>query len=93
MIARAFIRETEILIFDEGTSFLDMEVSSSIFNTIEEMKKDRTIIIVSHRLQALKNADIIYFIEDGQVKESGTYLELVAKEGGFFDTLSKEISS
>ena len=90
MIARAFIRQTEILIFDEATSFLDVEVSSYIFNTLEKMKNSRTIVIVSHRLQALKNANVIYFIEDGKVKESGTYNELVAKKGEFFNVLSKE---
>ena len=75
-IARALYNNPEILIFDEATSSLDNETESDFMNAIDVLKKQKTIIIVAHRYTTLKNCDIIYNLENGTIKNSGTYSDL-----------------
>jgi ABC-type multidrug transport system fused ATPase/permease subunit len=75
-IARALYNNPEILIFDEATSSLDNETESDFMNAIDVLKKQKTIIIVAHRYTTLKNCDIIYNLENGIIKNSGTYSDL-----------------
>lgn len=74
--ARCFLKNTEILIFDEATSSLDEKNQGFIQDSIELLKKGRTAIIIAHRLSTVKNADIIYMIEGGRIIASGTHEEL-----------------
>jgi ATP-binding cassette, subfamily B, bacterial MsbA len=87
MIARAFIRKTQLVVFDEATSFLDLNSSNSISKSLQELKKQRTLIIVTHRLETLKNVDLIYYLKNGKIIESGNFDELVAKKGEFYKAL------
>jgi ABC-type multidrug transport system fused ATPase/permease subunit len=77
-IARALYNNPEILIMDEATSSLDNTTENLLVKALEELKGDRTIIIIAHRLSTVKNCDQLYFMKDGSIKESGTYEELLS---------------
>ncbi|GEK35383.1 ABC transporter ATP-binding protein [Kurthia sibirica] len=82
-IARAFIRNPEILILDDSLSAVDAKTESTIIHNIQEHRKGRTTIIVTHRLSAITHADQIIVIENGVITERGTHEELI-KEGGWY---------
>lgn len=75
-IARALLKQTKIILFDESTSSLDNFAQSHIQKSIENMKGQHTIVIVAHRLSTIKNVDKIYFLENGEIIGSGTFNEL-----------------
>lgn len=76
-IARAIYHEPQVLILDEATSALDGVTESTIIQAIHNLSHKKTIIMISHRLTTLKDCDIIYMIEHGKIKASGTYNELI----------------
>ncbi|MGE5612831.1 MAG: ABC transporter ATP-binding protein [Bacillota bacterium] len=80
-IARAVLRNTPILILDEATAAVDVETESRIQQAIQELAKDRTIIVVAHRLSTIKRADTILVIHEGRIVESGNHSELLAHNG------------
>ena len=75
-IARALLKGSKIILFDESTSSLDNFAQSKIQESIESMKGQHTIVIVAHRLSTIKNVDKIYFLEEGKIADSGTFDEL-----------------
>ena len=83
-IARAFVRNPKILILDEATSALDTVSEKKIQDSVERLVKDRTTLIVAHRLSTIRNADKIAVIGDGGMLEFGTYDELMEKRGDFY---------
>lgn len=83
-IARAFIRDPKILILDEATSALDSISEEKIRIATDNLIRNRTTLIVAHRLSTIKNADYIAVIGDGGMKEIGTYDELMEKKGEFY---------
>ncbi len=85
-IARVFLKNPPILIFDEATSALDTESEQLIQDAMERLCKNRTTIIIAHRLSTVKHADTIFVLRDGNVVESGTHKELTALEG-YYHTL------
>ena len=82
-IARIFLKNPSILILDEATSALDNTTEMLIQNALDELCKGRTTIVVAHRLSTIRNANKIYVISDGEIKESGTHDELIAKNGAY----------
>lgn len=76
-IARALYHEPEILVMDEATSALDNITEKLITNAIESLKGERTLIMIAHRLTTVKNCDTLYFMEDGEIIEEGSYDDLV----------------
>lgn len=90
-IARAFIREPKLLILDEATSALDTISEKKIQESVDRLVKDRTTIIVAHRLSTIRNADKIAVIGDGDVLEYGTYDELMEKQGEFYKLRALQI--
>ena len=76
-IARAFIRKTEIILFDEATSALDNETQEHIQNAINNLQKDKTILIIAHRLSTVINADRIMVVDGGKIVGEGTHKELL----------------
>ncbi|MGN0165732.1 MAG: ABC transporter ATP-binding protein [Lachnospiraceae bacterium] len=83
-IARAFVRNPKILILDEATSALDSISEKKIQNAISNLVKDRTTLIVAHRLSTIKDADKIAVIGQGGLREFGNYEELMEKKGEFY---------
>ncbi|MEP0367810.1 MAG: ABC transporter transmembrane domain-containing protein [Cyclobacteriaceae bacterium] len=82
-IARAILKDPSILILDEATSSLDAESEHLVQKALGELMKERTTLIIAHRLATIKSADIIYVLENGQVKESGTHSQLIDQGGAY----------
>ncbi|MGX6616405.1 SAV1866 family putative multidrug efflux ABC transporter [Staphylococcus aureus] len=82
-IARIFLNNPPILILDEATSALDLESESIIQEALDVLSKDRTTLIVAHRLSTITHADKIVVIENGHIVEKGTHRELIAKQGAY----------
>jgi ATP-binding cassette subfamily B protein len=78
-LARAFLGKSQILVLDEPTSSLDPSAEEAVFKKFRELAKDRTSIIISHRLSTVKTSDQIYFLKNGRITESGTHEELIKK--------------
>ncbi|MDD7587786.1 ABC transporter ATP-binding protein [Bullifex porci] len=82
-IARVFLKNPPILIFDEATSSLDTESEALIQDAFNNISKGKTSIVIAHRLSTIADCDKIFVIEKGSVKEAGTHQELLAKNGAY----------
>jgi ATP-binding cassette subfamily B protein/subfamily B ATP-binding cassette protein MsbA len=91
-IARAFFRDAPVLILDEPTSALDIETEHILLESIYPARRDRTTIIIAHRLSTIRGADRIVLLEEGEVIESGTHIELVAHRGRYFRLHQQSLS-
>lgn len=80
-IARAFLKNAPILILDEATAFADPDNERLVQQAFENLSRDKTVIMIAHRLSTVTNADQIYVLKDGKIAESGTHDALVAKDG------------
>ena len=88
-IARAILKDPSILILDEATSALDSESEKLVQGALDELMKNRTTIIIAHRLATIRNVDTIYVLKDGAITESGSHDELILKEEGIYANLVK----
>lgn len=85
-LARAFLKSAPILLLDEATSALDAVTEASISKSLEKLSKGRTTIVVAHKLSSIKDADIIFVMDDGELVEKGTHNELM-KLGKQYSTM------
>ena len=83
VIARAVLKNSPIIILDEATAFADPDNEVKVQKAFSSLAKNKTVIMIAHRLSTVENADCIYVIADGQVKESGSFGELIEKNGLF----------
>ena len=88
-IARAFLKNAPILILDEATAFADPDNERKVQLAFENLSKDKTVIMIAHRLSIITNADHIYVLKDGRIAESGTHETLLA-ENGIYTHMWKE---
>jgi ATP-binding cassette, subfamily B, bacterial len=88
-IARAILKNPKILILDEATSSLDAESEKLVQEALDELMKNRTTIIIAHRLATIRKVDKIYVIKDGKVAEAGTHEELSLLHKGIYNNLVK----
>lgn len=88
-IARALVRNPEVIILDEATSALDNKSERHVQKAMRNLMKDRTTFIVAHRLSTIQDAERIVFIEDGKIIEEGTYDELLRMKGKFFELANR----
>lgn len=86
-IARALITNPKILIFDEATSALDVESEQIIQQNLKKIAENRTVLIIAHRLTTIRDADCIFALEDGELREMGTIADLLSQADGIFKTL------
>ncbi|EGR0082706.1 ABC transporter ATP-binding protein [Vibrio vulnificus] len=91
-IARMVLSDPQFVILDEATSALDTATEAALHRALNEYLKGKTTLIVAHRLSAVKQADLIYVLEDGQVTQSGTHTELVEQDG-LYQTLYGSVQS
>ncbi len=84
-LARALLYDASVYIFDEATSNIDIESEEIILNIIYSLSKEKTVIYISHRLPAIKNADCIYVMDKGKIIESGEHIKLHAKKGLYYE--------
>ena len=84
-IARAIMQNPKILILDEATAAMDTATERSIQQSLQQLKEGRTTIAIAHRLSTLRDADMLAVIEEGELKEFGTFRELLKKRGAFYE--------
>ncbi|MBR6273866.1 MAG: ATP-binding cassette domain-containing protein, partial [Lachnospiraceae bacterium] len=93
-IARAVLKDAPILILDEATAFADPDNETRVQAAFEELSKNKTLIMIAHRLSTVMNADRIFVMDDGKCVESGNHEELMKKNGLYrrmFDEYTKSI--
>lgn len=88
-IARAILKDPAILLLDEATSSLDAESEKVVQDALNVLMEGRTSIIIAHRLSTIRDVDKIYVLEDGEIVEAGTHLELSMRENGPYNNLAK----
>ncbi|SQB97864.1 ABC transporter [Clostridium paraputrificum] len=88
--ARAILSDREILILDEATSNIDVESEEMIWNSVEKLRNNKTLIVISHRLANVKNADRIYLLDKGNLVEEGNHEELMNKKNKYFNLVSMQ---
>ena len=91
-LARAIIKNPEILLFDDCLSAVDTETEEAILNNLQEICKDKTTIIVSHRVSSAKNADRIIILDEGKILEQGSHNQLINLEGYYAALYAKQLS-
>ncbi len=91
-IARAIIKDPQILLLDDCLSAVDTETEETILNNLLEICKNKTTIIVSHRVSSAKNADKIIILEDGKIIQEGSHNQLVNQEGYYKELYFKQLS-
>ena len=86
-LARALLRKPTLLLLDEATSNLDSENERRVQNAIDALHGDMSIVIITHRLSTVRNADVVHVLEKGRIVESGTWTSLLDKKQGRFRKL------
>lgn len=89
-IARGLLRKAPILILDDATSALDMETEHELIKTLSHLEFPCTRFMIAHRISAVKDADLIIYLEDGKIKEQGTHKELLGKQGAYYHIFNEQ---
>ncbi|MAO64653.1 MAG: hypothetical protein CL666_06610 [Balneola sp.] len=90
-IARALIKDPKILIFDDSLSAVDTKTEDAILKHLRQELSGRSTIMISHRISTIKDADKIYYVEEGRIAESGTHEDLLAKKGRYTAMYNKQL--
>ena len=94
-IARAIIKDSPIIIIDEATANVDPENECELMKAVAELTREKTVIMIAHRLKTVRNADQIVVIDKGRIAEQGKHEELIAKGGiyaKFIDSRKQAVS-
>ncbi|WP_288479107.1 ABC transporter ATP-binding protein/permease [uncultured Clostridium sp.] len=89
-LARAILADRQMIIFDEATSNIDVESEESIWEAIYELSKSKTILVISHRLLNVKDAEKIYVLNKGKLEESGRHKDLLNKKGIYYNMVNSQ---
>ena len=90
-IARMIIADPSVVIFDESTSALDVHTEAKLFIALEEVLKHKTVITIAHRLSTVKNANMIYVLDEGTIVQRGNHNELEAEEGHYMEFVKNQL--
>jgi len=90
-IARMIIADPSVVIFDESTSALDVNTEAKLFIALEKILKNKTVITIAHRLSTVKNANMIYVLEEGNIVQRGNHKELEEKEGHYLQFVKNQL--
>jgi len=90
-IARMIIADPAVVIFDESTSALDVHTEAKLFIALEEVLKNKTVITIAHRLSTVKNANIIYVLDEGKIVQRGNHKELEEEEGHYLEFVKNQL--
>ena len=88
-IARAFLKDAPIILLDEATASLDVENETKVQGALSRLIKNKTVMVIAHRMRTVEAADHIVVLADGKVAEDGTPAELFAQEGGMFHRMTQ----
>ena len=91
LIARAIYKDPEIIFLDEATSALDSKTEKNIHENLNYFYKNKTVLIIAHRLSTVKNADSIIVLDSGKVAEIGTHYELIDKKGIYYNLVNNQL--
>lgn len=89
-LARMILTNPEVYIFDEATSNIDVESEDSILKTIYDLSKEKTVIVISHRLANIENADVIYVLDKGEISEFGSHNKLMNNKSTYYNLYTKQ---
>jgi ATP-binding cassette subfamily B protein len=92
-LARAFFREAPLVVLDEPTASLDARAERELFDTVRDLFRDRTVLLISHRFSTVRTADRIVVLADGTVVEHGTHEELMEADGLYAELFTLQASS
>jgi ATP-binding cassette subfamily C protein CydD len=92
-LARGFLKNAPIVIFDEPTANLDPKLENDLIRSLQELAKGKTVLVIAHRLKTVLTADKICFLEQGEIVEQGTHLELMKKQGRYTNFIIEQASS
>lgn len=90
-IARMIIADPSVVIFDESTSALDVHTEAKLFAALEPILKDKSVVTIAHRLSTVKNADMIYVLNDGEIVQRGTHQKLEKEEGHYNEFIKNQL--
>jgi ATP-binding cassette subfamily B protein len=91
LIARAIYKNPDFLFLDEATNALDANNEKKIVNNLQQFYRNKTVVVVAHRLSTVKNADQIVVLEKGEIVEKGTHEELTFKKGAYFNLVKNQL--
>lgn len=92
LIARALYKDPELFVFDEATNSLDSVTERKIVENLEAIYKEKTAIIIAHRLSTVKRADMLIVMNNGEIVEKGTFEELIQRKGPFYELVKNQIN-
>lgn len=92
-IARAMVEDAPMLILDEATSSVDTRTEEKIQKAMDNLTENRTSFVIAHRLSTIRNADVIIYMSNGEIKETGTHEELISKNGLYKELYNSQFAS
>ena len=92
-IARSILKDAPVIILDEATASIDADNERAIQKALSELCREKTVLVIAHRLETVREADCIFVIDNGEIKEQGTHDELIKKDGLYYRMVQAHYSA